>query len=293
MRHAYPIRTMTIAATLGVACAASLSAAPLRAQFTEGASHRYALTQSTAVNVMDQETNIKSQFTYLVETISVGDDSATVRVTIDQVSMDMAQDGTSVSYDSDEALPEGEAESPLAGALAPVIGAVMTLELAPNGEVASVDDSVIRDNPVLAQLLEPESQRRSLSRLFRVEGAPDAIVEGDTWSITMSQPIDQVIGVQFTHAYAVESIKDGVITLALSGDSRLTISDDNLPQEMRPELTLHELSGKVVWNEKDGKLESYAITTDFTIAGMNPQLGQRVEARLRQEQTLSRLNDTK
>lgn len=287
MRHS-PIRS-GIALLIGVGASISVDAAPLRAALDEGETRQYELDQFTNVSAMGQATEVSSRFSYRLETLSVTDDGAAVRVSIDNVRMSMAQGDISIAYDSDEDVAENAPPNPLAGALEPLVGAAMTLHIAATGEVVSVDDSVIRDSPVLSQLLEPESQRRSLSRLFRVEGAPDAIAVDDTWSVAITQDIDEFIGVRFTHTYRVESITDGVATLSLTGDARLTISDENLPPEMRPELTLHEISGRVQWNNEKSALENYSIVTDFTLAGMNPQINQRVEARLRQEQTIRRV----
>lgn len=267
-------------------------AAPLRATLTEGETRRYALEQTTTVTVFDQSTIVNSHFTYHLETTSVTEDGASVRITIESVRMRMSQGDTTIEYDSEQPADEGAPPNPLAGALDNVAGAEMSLRVAPSGEVVSIDDSVIRNNPVLMQLLDPESQRRSLSRLFRVEGAPEEINAGDAWSVTTTQDIDQMIGVQFTYTYAVEMIEEQRTTIDLSGEARLMISDENMPEELRPSLTLHELSGRVVWSAAPAALESYSVLTDFTLEGMNPQSGQRVAARLRQDQTLHRLKES-
>ena len=271
--------------------AASLSAAPLRATFEAGDANAYELAQTTSIHVFGQSTTVESRFRYAVDTMDVDNAGATVDVAFTAVRMRMSQGDESVEFDSDAPPADDAATDPMAGALTPLVGASMSLRVSPAGDVESIDDSVIRSNPVLSQLLDAESQRRSLSRLFRVEGAPDDITVGDTWSIATVQDIDQLIGVRFTNTFTVSAYDDGRYTIELSGDAGVLIRDENMPEDLRPELTLHQLDGEIIWNADAGRLERYAVVTDFTLAGVNPQLGQQVQARLKQDQTLRRLTN--
>ena len=281
---------LVLTATLLIG-AATVAAAPLRATLELGDAHTFELAQKTSVSVFGQSTDVESRFLYEIDTVDVVEDGATVNATFTAVRMKMSQGERSEEFDSEAAPEDIDENNPMVGALKPLVGARMSLRVSSSGNIESINDAVIRSNAILSQLMDAESQRRSLTRLFRVEGAPDEIEVGDSWSIATVQDIDQLIGVRFTHTYTVESFEDGLYTIAMSGDANVLIRDENMPEDLRPELTLHEFDGEVIWNAEAGILDRYAIVTDFTLAGMNPQLGQQVEARLRQDQTLSRITD--
>ena len=185
--------------------------APLRFKWTQGEELRYRSTTESNVTMSGipgmgdmTVTNVMSQ-TYLMVTDRVATDgAATVRTKFETIRMDTSSPAGSMTYDSAAATaPSDPNLAEVARTLGALVGESVTLVVAPNGAVRSVEGMAkirekVQGTPAMAAmagvsglsldaLLSDDAMRGTFSQGFA--SLPDkAVKPGDTWTSTLVVP---------------------------------------------------------------------------------------------------------
>lgn len=272
------MRAIAIASivTLGLAAAAA-QAEPVKItpSADPGVNVRYEQSQSQRTTLGMQSVEVNSRLLFaLALREAEGAPGAAATLTVERVAVDLAQPGGQRAFYDSGNPQEGDAQNPLAAALAPTVGSEATMRITPEGDAEDValSQQVAANQAASLAGLAPQSLDEAVTRVFVTPDAPDEVEQGDRWTWVRKQPLDEGASLNIAHDMLVESIEGDTVTITFTGNA--TLDFDAPAQEgddPRPELEGSEVSGRMVWDAQRGLAVSWDYLSSLTILTPMPQ----------------------
>lgn len=285
-------RTAAVALMLAVSAAhAAAQAVPLRYKWSQGDAIIYRNVVRTTSNTTGGprgpetfEQTMTQTIKLTVLAVSPSDGSATLRQTIEAVSIDVTTPGGKVTYDS--ARPVGDDADPRVVAMARTVGAMVgeaiSVTMAPTGAVRRIDgaariaqkliDDLPRDpmSGGLAQnikgMLSDDALRAALEQSFsRLPDQP--VTVGDTWTAEQAvgaNATGRMLGKSTFTLKAIEGTGDAAVArIAVA----LALRQEEVPAAGAPSVVKlgagSKGEGEVVFNLARGQIETNTMRTDM------------------------------
>jgi hypothetical protein len=260
-----------------------------RLESANAASYRLSVASTQVLSILGQteETGASMEAGLSVEVIDAAatptDDGAEASLEFDYVAVafegGVALDG---SFDSRQPEADDDPGDPLVTAIRPVVGKALTLTLAADGTITSVDglDELRPEGDMPAMLFQQLFSERALTSMmqpiFRVRpaGEDEPLNERGGRSM-LAEPLGGSWPVR-AESVRTLGIPAAELTLTLDsaargddGDRLATISIDGEPEAeapartraLDPKVSERRLSGEAVWNATDGLLQSLESTS--------------------------------
>jgi hypothetical protein len=177
-----------------------------------------------------------------------------------------------LEFDSDQPV-EQDSSSPLAAALRPMVGSIVTLQVANDGIIKSIQrpvglEGTQASGSMVAQIMGDEPIRELFGPLFAPKPPPPTAVSGSTWTKVDFVPIgpNRKSGINVRRTDTLSSAAQGQAVIDIKGV--LSMKTDPEATEKLPELKESNLEGTIVWDLEAGMLRAYDISQMIRIEGV-------------------------
>jgi hypothetical protein len=281
---------LVLAVALAASVAPSSAQTTLQYRWTQGDVLVYRTTLKTTTNVSGGPAGPVEQVLTQTQTVklivaAVGPDgSATLRQTIESVSMEITGPMGKMAYDSTKPPPADDADprsATLAKTFGAMVGEAISVTMTPAGAVRSIAgtariiDKLMKGLPMdplaagLAQniksMLSDDALRTSLEQSF--SRMPDQPVKpGDTWTSEQTLGVDVIGRITGTSTFTLKAIEGaGDAAVARIGVA-LAIRQESTPGAGGPmsvKLGASKGEGELVFNVGKGRVERNSMRTDM------------------------------
>jgi hypothetical protein len=283
MKRATCAAMMMAAAVLGVCAGSAVSATAadgsrwidksekvdLKPKFKAGQKAMYRFEQTTNVvqNVPGMSEGMKQDmvqnFDAEMRVKEIAEDgTATLEIEYKTMKLGMTSPMGSMEYDS--AKPGADdAGNPIAGAIKPLIGMIVTAKVDKAGQVkeTSADTSKLVGPAaqMAKQMLAPEQIKSMFGRIIALKEGPTEVAVGDTWT-TVDSMTQGGLKMKISMDKKLEKVEGAAATISMKG-TMTSEKDAKDPQSaMAPDVTDAKIDGSAVWDTELGAVKTIEST---------------------------------
>ncbi len=255
---------LTLASAFFVATGAlAADGANLGPTFVKGSTAKYELTNKAKQLIQspqgDMNINVESTLTIACEVISVTDEGATVRATIEGIKSTLESPMLADSFDS-KAPIENDASSQIAQFVRPVVGQSFTVEFDATGSNADVDgiQQLIPQGPqgqLVAQAIGAQGLGTAVVGFYVLKDGLDLIDAGTEWSDKQDAPAPPLGVISIVTDSKLESIESGIALVVVNGSASFVPDPAAAQQGMAMSIDESNIDGSVKWNTDTDMLQ--------------------------------------
>lgn len=275
-------------------CALLLPAAPgaaqggagatvdLAARLTTGDEQSYTFRTETKQSMMVgatppsmQGSEVESVMRTRVREVD-GEGVATVQFVYERMKVKVASPQGNFDFDSEWPIAR-DAGNPIAPAVRALVGKTILARVSPAGELVDMKgvDTTNLDPMVartMSELVNPESFRQLIHLLYGLKADPSTAAPEDKWTEMSTLP-SGVGTMEITREFTLESVIAGKAYVDVGGGIVLVI--DPVKQASAPgaeflQWKSGDVSGRVVWDTNNGRLERVEVATEIVTTDSNP-----------------------
>lgn len=283
MKRATCAAVVLAAAVLGVCAGSAVSATgaegtrwiaqaekvDLKPKFKAGQKSTYRFEQSSTVvqtvpgMAEGMKQDIIQNFDAEMRVMSVSEDgTATLEIEYKSMKLGMTSPMGSMEYDSAKPGPD-DATNPIAGAVKPIIGMVVTAKVDKSGQVTetSADMSKLAGPAaqMAKQMVSAEQIKSMFGRIIALKEGPTEVAVGESWT-TEDVVTQNRMKMKVKMDKKLEKVSGADATISMKG-TMTTEKDEKDPQAaMAPDVTDAKIEGSAVWDTEAGAVKSIEST---------------------------------
>jgi len=258
----------------------------LRYQWKQGEAVTYKTTlktESTVSGMPNGDITLNQTMTQRIRLMPAAiapDGTATLQQTIEAVSVEMTTPMGKVSYDSAEKAPadRDEASAAMATVYGGMIGATISVTMAPNGAIQRIDgaqkvvDRILQDVPQerataqiaqsLKSVLSESAIRVSLEQSFP-RLPPTPVKPGDTWTAQIALGNDVVGRITGTQTLTLKTVDANVATIDVALALKQESAPPMGPSAMTVKLGDSHGAGSLTFDVAAGRIRTATMTTEM------------------------------